>query len=206
MAHFGSAKGVDIPHLLLRIFLVLIAICGAVLIWRGVVWLRLPLDSEMMIPPPAEEEIETPPPPRPGVQGIIIMGAKIVPPVFEIDITKSRKSLNWRSLELIDPDTDVEIVGEIMRNGELRITRINDKGHPSAGRLIHQTLSTWVYTKFKTGPISFWFNLPSKGRRLIIDIRGLQISEDETASGIVKNGKLHLIDDLPAGTMGFRKR
>jgi hypothetical protein len=134
------------------------------------------------------------------------MGAKIIPPVFEIDIAKSEVPLNWRSLELIDPDTDVEVVGEILKNGQLYISIVNDKGHPRAGRLIQQTLSTWVYTKFKTGSISFWFNLPSKGRRLIIDIRGLHVSEEETNSAIVRNGKLHLIDDLPPGTIGFRRR
>lgn len=192
--------------MLFRVLFFLALLFLVFVIWRGLVWFGMPMDSDHLIPSPAEEEVESLPPPRPGVQGIMIMGAKIIPPVFQIDLTKSEIPLNWRTLELIDPDTDVEVVGEIMKNGQLIISRINDKGHPSAGRLIEQALSTWVYTKYKSGPISFWFNLPSKGRRLIIDIRRVKVRKIETTSEIVRNGKLHLVQELPAGAMGYRRK
>ena len=201
-----ALRKLDIPHILFRVLFFLALLFLGFVIWRGLVWFGMPMDSDHLIPSPAEEEVESIPPPRPGVQGIMIMGAKIIPPIFQIDLTKSEIPLNWRTLELIDPDTDVEVVGEIMNNGQLIISRINDKGHPSAGRLIEQALSTWIYTKYKSGPISFWFNLPSKGRRLIIDIRGLKVRNIETISEIVRNGKIHLVQELPAGAMGYRRK
>jgi hypothetical protein len=206
MKHAATIKKMDIPHILIRVLFVMVLIFLGIILWRGLVWFGMPMDSEHLIPSPAEEEVETIPPPRPGVQGIMIMGAKIIPPIFQIDLTKSEIPLNWRTLEVIDPDTDVEVHGEIMKNGQLVISSINDKGHPSAGRLIEQALSTWVYTKYKTGSISFWFNLPSKGRRLIIDIRRLRVREMETTSAIVRNGMLHLVQDLPSGAMGYRRK
>jgi len=158
---------------------------------------RLPPDKIEI--PYFNEKKEIVIPLRPGIQGIIITGPIIDPLTFHIDLSKAGlRTLNWNYLQNIDPHTDVKINCRIDNKGRLIFSRddLLMGGHTRAGLYIEQILKTWIYTPFKKGDIQFWFNLPSKGKKLIIDMEKLGRKNEIPAHIPIFNGQLHLIDGI----------
>ncbi|MBN2029350.1 hypothetical protein JW824_03810 [bacterium] len=165
--------------------------------WQQYILWRLP-ESQITIPPiEGERELEIPP--RPGIQGLIITGPVVKPLYFSVDLSKSGiRSLDWRQLQTIDPHTDVKINCQIDEQGRLVFSRddVLMGGHTEAGMMIQQALRTWIYTPLKTGPIQFWFNLPSKGKKLVIDMGDLRRKENIPPHIPIYNGQMYLIDGI----------
>ena len=138
-------------------------------------------------------------PSRPGVQGIVISGPNIEPLYFSIDLTKGGvRSLNWRQLQTIDPHADVKVYCWIDDQGQLSFFQegIFMGGHTGAGMMIQRAIRTWVYTPYKTGLIRFWFNLPSKGKKLIIDTSGLEKKRDIPNHVPIFDGQIHFVEGI----------
>lgn len=138
-------------------------------------------------------------PSRPGVQGIVISGPSIEPLYFSIDLTKGGvRSLNWRQLQTIDPHADVKVYCWIDDQGQLSFFQegVFMGGHTGAGMMIQRAIRTWVYTPFKTGLIRFWFNLPSKGKKLIIDTSGLERKGDIPNHVPIFDGQIHFVEGI----------
>lgn len=106
-------------------------------------------------------------PVRPGTRGIVIDLPQENPMFFGIDVLRS-EPVDWHYLYRLDPRTDVRIRGFIDLNGRLTIQNIIDVTHAGAGEYLRNILSTWKYTPLKTGEITFHFNLPSEGAKLIV--------------------------------------
>lgn len=174
-----------------------VIVAVGILSWRKYCLWRLPYD-EILIPPiEYRERLEIPP--RPGIQGIVITGPAIESLFFSIDLTKAGvRNLDWRRLQAIDPHTDIKVNCRIGEQGQLWFSQddVLMGGHTEAGMLIQRTLKTWMYTPFKTGVIRFWFNLPSKGRKLIVDTSGLRRKAQIPEYVPIFNGKIHLVDGL----------
>lgn len=161
----------------LTIVITIIAcIAGITLVYIAVQWAILPLNATGI--PFRAYKFKLTIPPRPGTQGIIIMGPEIEKLYFEIDGTKAGlRKLDWSKLENIDRLADVTVKATVNPDGSLTIDResdVKDEGHPDAGREIFNVLRTWVYTPYKTGEIRFWFNTPSKEKKLTIETRRLE--------------------------------
>jgi len=138
-------------------------------------------------------------PSRPGVQGIVISGPRIEPLYFSIDLTKGGvRSLNWRQLQTIDPHADVKVYCWIDDQGQLSFFQegVFMGGHTGAGMMIQRAIRTWVYTPYKTGLIRFWFNLPSKGKKLIIDTSGLEKKRDIPNHVPIFDGQIHFVEGI----------
>ncbi|HHS14456.1 MAG TPA: hypothetical protein ENN03_11920 [bacterium] len=158
---------------------------------------RLPLDDIQL--PLFEHHEQVQIPPRPGIHGIVISGPVIEDLIFSIDYTKAGvRSLDWNRLIAMDPNADILIKGTIDDQGRLNFTRddVRMEGHTEAGIMIQNVLRTWIYKPYKTGKIQFWFNLPSKGRKLIIDTSGLIQRSNIPAHIIVSNGRIYNIDGI----------
>jgi len=167
-------------------------------VWREWAWRQLPLDTVKIPPIVKEEVLEIPP--RPGVRGVIIAGPTIEPLTFAIDLNKSGGlNLNWLELRAVDPHTDVKVTCRVDQQGRLNFRQddVLMEGHTEAGMMIQAALRTWIYTPYKSGIIRFWFNLPSKGRKLIIDTHQLSRKVDIPPHITVYDGKLHLVDRIP---------
>ncbi|MDZ7725390.1 MAG: hypothetical protein U5R06_21860 [candidate division KSB1 bacterium] len=54
-------------------------------------------------------------------------------------------------------------------------------------------MKTWVYTRYKTGNIEFFFNVGSIGAELTIDLRGLERSSGFAVNIQIDNGLLYYI-------------
>jgi hypothetical protein len=165
---------------------------------------RLP-QSQIIIPPiEGKRELEIPP--RPGIQGLVIAGPIIKPLFFSVDLSKSGiRSLDWQQLQSIDPHTDVKVNCEIDEQGRLVFSKedVLMGGHTEAGMMIQQALRTWIYTPLKTGPIQFWFNLPSKGKKLIINMQDLKPKGNIPAQIPIYNGQMYLIDGISYQEIGI---
>lgn len=176
-----------------------IAVCLlALLVWREMQLRQLPGDVIRLYPPDLTEMLEIPP--RPGVRGLVITGPRIEPLYFSIDLTKSGiQSLDWRLLQLVDPNADVKISARVSENGRLNFSSddIAMEGHTEAGQIIQNAMRTWLYTPYKNGRIDFWFNLPSKGKKLIIDTKALTRRASVPDHVPIYNGRLHFIDHVP---------
>ena len=172
--------------------------------WRQYVLWRLPY-SQIIIPPiEGERELEIPP--RPGIQGLIISGPVIKPLFFSVDLSKAGiRSLDWRQLQTIDPHTDVRVNCQIDEQGRLVFSRddVLMGGHTEAGMMIQQALRTWIYTPFKTGYIQFWFNLPSKGKKLVIDMQNLKRKANIPLETPIYNGQMYLIEGISYQEIGI---
>lgn len=158
---------------------------------------RLPPDDIQLPLFEHHEQIQIPP--RPGIHGIVISGPIIEDLIFSIDHTKAGvRSLDWNRLIAMDPNADILITGIVDDQGRLNFTRddVRMEGHTEAGIMIQNVLRTWVYKPYKTGKIQFWFNLPSKGRKLIIDTSGLTKRSNIPAHIIVSNGRIYNIDGI----------
>ena len=175
--------------------------------WRAYTLWRLPFD-EVQIPSVSQEEkLEIPP--RPGIQGILITGPVIEPLRFTIDLSKAGiRSLNWRQLQTVDPYTDVKVSCHIDDQGRLVFSQADllMEGHTEAGMMIQRALKTWMYTPYKTGTIRFWFNLPSKGKKLVIDIIELKRKDDIPEHIPIYDGQIHLIDGIPINHLYIVKK
>ena len=64
-------------------------------------------------------------------------------------------------------------------------------------------MSTWGYFPYKTGIIKFYFNAPSKTKKLIIDRNGLKKNIKMTEDKDVFNGKLYYIKGLNKSEIAF---
>lgn len=109
---------------------------------------------------------------RPGTRGVVIDLPQENPMFFGIDVLQS-EPVDWDYLHRLDPRTDVRIRGWIDLNGRLIIQNVIDVTHAGAGEYLRSILSTWRYTPLKTGEITFHFNLPSEGAKLIVYTSGL---------------------------------
>lgn len=187
------------PKFLSRIILLLFC-CALVLtgLREYLLW-RLPMEQVKI---PVQGKIDKLIiPPRPGIRGIVISGPVIEPLFFAIDLSKAGvRTLNWRQLMAVDPNADVKVKCTIDKHGQLSLHRrdLLMEGHTEAGMLIRQALLTWRYTPYKSGTIQFWFNLPSKGKKLIIDTQELYRRDRIPLQIPVYDGQIHLIDGIPA--------
>ena len=179
------------------ILLSLIVCAVSMFAWRWHTLQGIPVESFRIPPIGIEERVEIPQ--RPGVRGIVVSGPMIEPMFFTIDLSRSGvRSLDWRRLMRIDPHTDVKMTCRVDDRGILHFSQddILMAGHTEAGMLIQQVLKTWVYTPYKSGRIRFWFNLPSKGKKLTIDTHALIRREGIASHVPVYDGKLHMIEDI----------
>jgi hypothetical protein len=163
---------------------------------------RIPLEKIDIPSVKLEEKLEIPQ--RPGIRGIVISGPVIEPLFFSIDLSSAGvRELDWRRLRRIDPYTDVRVHCRIDDYGQL-VFQSKDVlmgGHTEAGMMIRRALQTWVYTPYKSGEIRFWFNLPSKGKKLVIDTTGLRRREGIAEHVPIYEGQLHLIRGIADGDM-----
>jgi hypothetical protein len=185
---------------LLRILVIILVSATSLFAWRMITLWRLPYDEVEIPPLGIREHLDIPP--RPGVQGILISGPTIEPLIFSIDLSKAGvRTLEWQRLQSIDPHTDVKITGHIDNQGRLFISDrdVLMGGHTEAGLMIRQAMRSWMYTPFKNGTIRFWFNLPSKGKKLIIDTEGLTRTRDIPVHVPIFEGRIHLIEGISLG-------
>ena len=190
-----------------KLFTVL-AFFGLLLIgWREFELRRLPFD-EVQIPHfESDEKLEIPP--RPGIQGIVITGPAIELLYFSIDLSKGGiRTLDWRRLQNIDPHADVRVNCIVDNQGQLSFTQedVLMEGHTEAGMMIQRALKTWTYTPFKRGIIRFWFNLPSKGKKLIIDTSSLYRREDIPEYVPIFDGQVHFIEGIRSDQIFLRAK
>jgi hypothetical protein len=182
------------------IFCILILL---IVVWREFYFSRLP-DDFVQLPVSVQEEfIEAPP--RPGIQGIVITGPVIEPLFFSIDLSQgSVRALDWGRLMAIDPHADVKIACQVDDRGRLFFAQkdVLMGGHTKAGMMIQQAMKTWVFKPYKSGNLRFWFNLPSKGKKLLIGTREMVRRSDIPAHIPVYDGQLHLIQGISAEEIG----
>ena len=195
-------------QIILVILIGIILIIGIYFTFELFSWLGLPENSLEIASFGAEDSLAVPP--RPGVQGIVITGPKIKDLVFEIDGRKAGlKQLDWRRLEAIDRVADVKIRARVTEDGRLEFSRgngdIRDEGHPHAGRMIESVVESWAYTPYKTGTIRFWFNVGSKGRKLVIDKSGLIKKNSIQDIVRVYDGLLYYISDIEPSDVRYAK-
>jgi len=165
--------------------------------YRAYLLYRLPFDQIQISTFGEREKLAIPP--RPGVQGIVITGPRIQPLFFSIDLSRAGvRDLDWQQLRVIDPHTDVKISCQIDHRGRLLFSQrdVMMEGHTKAGMMIQQALKTWKYTPYKSGNIKFWFNLPSKGKKLIIDTSQLRRKSSIPEHIPVYDSQIHLIEGI----------
>jgi hypothetical protein len=178
-----------------KLYLYACLVVGLGVIFWSWAYLRVPVEEYTMPEFTIEKKLIIPQ--RPGVNGIIISGPPVRPLSFQIDLSRAGvRSLDWRRLESIDPTTDVRITARINAEGQLKIVNIMMEGHTEAGRLIIDALKTWIYTPYKKGEIRFWFHLPSKGKRFLVDTSGLVRNDFIPSYQPVFNGQIHLVRNL----------
>ena len=182
--------------ILLWFTIAFLAVLVLLLAWREYLIVHLPFE-DWKIPSAIEERLEIPP--RPGIQGIVITGPEILPLKFSILSNPGAMFLNWNALMRVDPNTDVKVTARIDAHGRLVFSQadILMEGHTEAGLMIQRALKTWMYRPYKLGTIRFWFNLPSKGKKLIIDTSGLVRNEGIPSYVPIYTGRLYLIDGIP---------
>ncbi len=164
---------------------------------RTYLWIRLP-ETRIDVSYSGEEE-KLIIPPRPGVRGIEITGPQIKPLFFSVDLSRAGvHSLDFLQLQLVDPHADVKVTCTIDEQGRLLFSQkdILMEGHTEAGLMIQKALKTWIYTPYKLGTIKFWFNLPSKGRKVIIDLKNMKRKDSIPRHIPIYTGQIHLIDGL----------
>ena len=184
----------------LRILGIPILVFLMILAWRAYVLHKMPFDEIEITAYGEKEELEIPP--RPGVQGIVITGPRIKPLFFSIDLSRAGvRPLNWDQLRLVDPYADVKITANIDHRGRLLFSQrdVFMEGHTKAGMMIQQAMKTWKYTPFKSGVIKFWFNLPSKGKKVIINTNELRRKSNVPDHIPTYDSQIHLIEGIRAG-------
>jgi len=167
------------------------------LAYRQLQVLRIP-HLYKVIPNPLMDE-EPPPPKRPGTQSIRIVGPPLKVLKFQLDFKRNPLPLDWNYLERADKNADVTVRGHIDYDGNFIVERIFDKGHPRAGRYIQKILKTWKFVQYKTGPIKYYFNVPTKieHMKVQIDVRGLKRNlKFAGASDQIKDGLLYFFEGI----------
>ncbi|HDQ44361.1 MAG TPA: hypothetical protein ENN17_02520 [bacterium] len=175
----------------------LIVFCVFVGLFKSIQLARLPFDEMSLPPAEADEFLEIPQ--RPGVGRLVITGPKIDPLIFSIDLERTGLvPIDWRQLQLVDPNAVITINATIDERGHIHFTQadVDMAGHPEAGIFIQNAIRTWTYKPYKSGRIQFWFNLPSKGRKLVIDTQGIRRREAIPERVPIYHGRLHLIEGL----------
>lgn len=197
-----AKKRSSIALIMSSVLLVLILVAGGLYLFR---YAGLEMDHFHPTPfsPPDSLEI----PMRPGVQGIVISGPPLRDLYFKINLRAAGiQPINWSELEIIDPTGEVTVQARVTKSGDLQFNRrddVKDAGHPDAGRYIVSKLSTWSYEPHKSGWIRFYFNVASRGRKLIIDDRDLQKNSDIPDKIRVRDGTMHYIDGLESTQVGI---
>jgi len=169
------------------------------LVIRAVRLWRLPYESVAIAPEDQYERIEIPP--RPGVRGLVITGPRIMPLYFAVDLAKAGiQPLDWDDLRNRCPGADVRIKCQVDEKGNLHFNKedVRMEGFTEAGTLIQNALRTWAYRPVKSGTLSFWFNVPSMGKKLKIDMQGMKRVPSIPEHVPVIDGQLHYILGLPA--------
>ena len=162
-------------------------------------WILHGMPEDTVQIPPSEIEKQPEIPPRPGIQGIEISGPEIKTKRFEIDLSRSDlESLDWKRLVAVDPHTQIIVAATIDNQGNLSFSQrdVRMEGHPQAGVMITTAMRTWVYTPLKTGSIVFTFNLPSEGKKLLIDASGLRRKASISMEVPVLDGQLVFINGI----------
>ncbi|MFQ5637749.1 MAG: hypothetical protein ACE5IR_07100 [bacterium] len=145
-----------------------------ILLYRQIQLDNIPA-AQKRIPYWVEHE-EIPVPRRPGTKSIRIVGPPVKRLKFQIDFRRNPAPLDWNRLQLIDMRADVMVEGIIDTEGNFTLRRINDRGHPDAGRYIKSVLNTWKFLQYKTGSIRYYFNVPTsvEHMKVQVDLRGLK--------------------------------
>ncbi len=175
----------------------LVAILFLLVVYRQVLLSQIP-QAENKIPLRLAPE-KIPVPKRPGTQSVRIVGPPIKTLKFEIDFRLSPEPLDWTYLERIDKRADVAIAGTIDEQGYFLVTRLRDRGHPKAGSYIRRVVSSWKFLPYKTGPIRFYFNVPTRleNMKIQIDVSDLTRNAAMLASrAFLKNGTLCYVTGL----------
>jgi hypothetical protein len=188
------------------LFVLILLVVSIFVAWREYMIWCLPFDEVELATLENQQKLEIPP--RPGIQGIVVTGPVIESLSFAIDVAGGARELDWRRLNAIDSHADVRIHCIVNDQGELTFSQ-NDVlmgGHTEAGLLIQQAIKTWTYMPYKTGVIRFWFNLPSRGNKLEIDVSGLKRKADIPDFVPLFDGRLHLVDGVPPGQVQVKTR
>lgn len=185
-----------------------LALVGLLVCILAIIWLTQyfsqPVDTLILPEFEVSQKLEIPP--RPGIQGIEISGPLIQPVTFAIDMSKpGLLRIDWDRLMAIDPGTDIKITTEINSRGQLTISNFDDGGHTQAGRYIRSALQTWMYKSYLAGTVRFWFNLPSRGTKVMVDISRLGRTAMVPAHVPVLYGRIHLIDNTPRGAVALAR-
>ncbi|RMF62241.1 MAG: hypothetical protein D6743_12345 [Calditrichaeota bacterium] len=173
-------------------FLVLLAV-------REVLLLRMP-SVEKVIPHRAAVE-EIPVPRRPGTRSIRIVGPPLKVVRFQLDFKRNPQPIDWHLLERMDKKADVMVEGTIDINGGFSINRVQDKGHPRAGRYISSILRTWQFTPYKSGKVKYYFNVPSRVEQMKLQIDLRQLTKNLKflrRNEVLEDGMLFYIEGLNA--------
>ncbi|MBN1896044.1 hypothetical protein JW906_16280 [bacterium] len=169
------------------------------LVVRAIRLWRLPYESVNIAPEDQYERIEIPP--RPGIRGLVITGPRILPLYFAVDLAKAGiQPLDWDILKNRCPGADVRIRCQVDEKGNLRFNQedVRMEGFTEAGTLIQNALRTWAYRPVKSGTIAFWFNVPSMGKKLKIDMTGMERAASIPEHVPIIDGQLHYILGLSA--------
>ncbi len=141
------------------------------------------------------------------IQDPVIADPMVQTLFFSIDSSKEGiQPLDWYQLKIIDPHTDVKVSCQIDAQGRLTFSKedVLMEGHTEAGMIIQGALRTWIFTPFKTGTIQYWFNLPSKGKKLIINVKGLNRGEGIPQDIPISNGQMYLIEGISLQEIGIQ--
>jgi len=160
------------------------------------------IPSDMVLIP-SYNPPEPPQPIRPGIGDITITGPERKPLLFTIDLSSNSNSINWQKLMSSDPTATVTVYGYIDNNGKFYIKELDDAGHTNVGKIINEAMATWRYTFYKIGKIRFYFNLPSKEAKLIIDLSDIDRNPVIAEFIPIQNGKLYNIPELPPGLINY---
>jgi hypothetical protein len=125
---------------------------------------------------PNTSDVSIPIPPRPGTNGIRIIGPLVEPNLFGLVREKNvTRSLDLQEIQRRAKGQTVDVYGLIDPNGQLKILKVIDHGAGDAGKYIRQGLLTWRYTAFMEGPIELRFQpLEREGKQLKIDVQKLK--------------------------------
>ncbi len=175
-----------------------IIFCGSLILYGvRVLWLAAMPQSERNLPFNVPQQIDIPE--RPGVRGIVISGPTVEPLLFSIDVSKSGLlELDWQYLMAVDPNADIKINARIDSKGRLHFAQedVLMEGHTEAGLIIQKALQSWIFKPYKEGEIQFWFNLPSRGDKLVIDVSQMKRKKTIADYIPVYLGQMHYISNI----------
>ena len=161
-------------------------------LWFVYASLRIPIQKKFK---PNMSEVSIPIPPRPGTNGIRIIGPLVEPNLFRLVREKNvTRSLDLQEIQRRAKGQTVDVYGLIDGDGQLNILRIIDHGAGDAGRYIRRGLLTWRYTTFMEGPIELRFQpLEREGKQLKIDV--LKLKEVEKYKPVIVTNDLCALSD-----------